>query len=223
MYRILIAEDDNTLRSVLEAFFSKNGFTVDTVNNGDAACTYIDNNKYDIVVLDIMMPGKDGKEVCRYIRGKYDVPIIFLTALGSEDDIVTGYEIGADEYISKPFSTKVLLVKVNALINRYHGLFVKDGKINVDEITVEPAKRYVTVNGSEIVLAPKEYDLLMYFLDNQGIVLTRDQILDKVWGMDYSGYDRTVDTHIKILRKALGKAGYHVETVIKTGYVWKKK
>ena len=223
MYRILIAEDDDTLRSVLEVFFSKNGFTVDTVNNGDAACSYIDKNKYDIVVLDIMMPGRDGKEVCRYIRGKYDVPIIFLTALGSEDDIVTGYEIGADEYISKPFSTKVLLVKVNALINRYHGLFVKDGKIKVDEITVEPAKRYVTVNGSEIVLAPKEYELLMYFLDNQGIVLTRDQILDKVWGMDYAGYDRTVDTHIKILRKALGKAGYHVETVIKTGYVWKKK
>ena len=243
MYRILIAEDDDTLRSVLEAFFSKNGFTVDTVNNGDAACSYIDKNKYDIVVLDIMMPGKDGKEVCRYIRGKYDVPIIFLTALGSEEDIVTGYEIGADEYISKPFSTKVLLVKVliladhspderislcagsrmNGPARRYHGLFVKDGKIKVDEITVEPAKRYVTVNDLEIVLAPKEYDLLMYFLDNQGIVLTRDQILDKVWGMDYAGYDRTVDTHIKILRKALGKAGYHIETVIKTGYVWKKK
>ena len=223
MYRILIAEDDDTLRNILTMFFSKNGFETDAVSNGIDACSYADKNRYDIVILDIMMPGKDGREVCKFIRGKYDVPVIFLTALGGEEDIVKGYEVGADEYISKPFSSKVLLAKVNALISRYHGLLVKDGKITVDEITIEPARRYVTVEGKACDLAPKEYELLMYFLDNQGLVLTRNQILDKVWGMDYEGYDRTVDTHIKILRKALGKAGYHVETVIKSGYVWKNR
>lgn len=223
MYRILIAEDDDTLRNILEMFFSKNGFETDAVSNGTDACSYADKNRYDIVILDIMMPCKDGREVCKFIRGKYDVPVIFLTALGSEDDIVKGYEVGADEYISKPFSSKVLLAKVNALISRYHGLLVKDGKITIDEITIEPARHYVAVEGKACDLAPKEYELLMYFLDNQGMVLTRNQILDKVWGMDYDGYDRTVDTHIKMLRKALGKAGYHVETVIKSGYVWKNK
>ncbi|MBO4461028.1 MAG: response regulator transcription factor [Clostridiales bacterium] len=223
MYRILIAEDDDTLRNILEMFFSKNGFETDAVSNGIDACSYADKNRYDIVILDIMMPGKDGREVCKFIRGKYDVPVIFLTALGGEDDIVKGYEVGADEYISKPFSSKVLLAKVNALISRYHGLLVKDGRITVDEITIEPARRYVAVEGKACELAPKEYELLMYFLDNQGMVLTRNQILDKVWGMDYEGYDRTVDTHIKMLRKALGKAGYHVETVIKSGYVWKNR
>lgn len=221
MYQILLAEDEETLRNILKLFFEKNGFEIDVVDNGDDALAYADIKQYDIVILDIMMPGKDGREVCRCIRGKYDVPIIFLTALGKENDIIMGYEIGADEYITKPFSTKVLLAKVNALINRYHGLIVKDGKITLDEIVIEPARRYVTVNGKKVSLAPKEYDLLIYFIDNKEIVLSRDRILDSIWGMDYEGYDRTVDTHVKKLRKCLGKAGYHIETVIKAGYVWK--
>ena len=221
MYQILLAEDEETLRNILKLFFEKNGFEIDVVNNGDDALAYADIKQYDIVILDIMLPGKDGREVCRFIRGKYDVPIIFLTALGKENDIIMGYEIGADEYITKTFSTKVLLAKVNALINRYHGLIVKDGKITLDEIVIEPARRYVTVNGKEVSLAPKEYDLLIYFIDNKEIVLSRDRILDSIWGMDYEGYDRTVDTHVKKLRKCLGKAGYHIETVIKAGYVWK--
>ncbi len=221
MYQILLAEDEDTLRSILKVFFEKNGFDIDTVDNGDDACLYADRKKYDIVILDIMMPGRDGKEVCRYIRNKYDVPVIFLTALGSEKDIVSGYEIGADEYVTKPFSTTILHAKVNALIKRYHGLLVKDGKIKMDEILIDPARRYVTVDGKAVNLAPKEYDLLMCFLDNRDIVLSRERILDIVWGMDYDGYDRAVDTHIKKLRKALGKASYHIETVIKSGYVWK--
>jgi DNA-binding response OmpR family regulator len=168
-----------------------------------------------------MMPGKDGKEVCRHIRSKYDVPIIFLTALGDECDIISGYEIGADEYVTKPFSTKVLLMKVNALISRYHGFLSKNGCLVVDEITIDPARHLVSVNGKTVNLAPKEYDLLLMFIDHKDIVLTRDQILDIAWCSDFEGYDRTVDTHIKKLRKALGKGGYHIETVIKTGYVWR--
>ena len=223
MYQVLLAEDEKTLREVVTVFFRKNGFEIDAVDNGNDACSLADRKKYDVVILDIMMPGKDGKEVCRHIRSKYDVPIIFLTALADESDMITGYGIGADEYITKPFSTMILLAKVNALINRYHGMLAKNGRIEFEEISIDPARRYVEVNGKEVTLAPKEYDLLMMFLDNKELVLTRDQILDNLWGSDYEGYDRTVDTHIKKLRKALGKAGYHIETVIKVGYVWKKK
>lgn len=202
-------------------FLSQNGLEVDATDNGNVACELVAKNQYDCIILDIMMPGKDGREVCRFIRSKYDVPVIFLTALGDEDDIVEGYEIGADEYITKPFSTKLLLLKINALIKRYQGLMVKGGIIKADEIEIEPARRRVTVAGKEITLAPKEYDMLIYFIENKGIVLTRDQILDRIWGDDYDGYDRAVDTHVKKLRAALGAAEYHIETVIKTGYVWK--
>lgn len=202
-------------------FLSQNGLEVDATDNGNVACELVAKNQYDCIILDIMMPGKDGREVCKFIRSKYDVPVIFLTALGDEDDIVEGYEIGADEYITKPFSTKLLLLKINALIKRYQGLMVKGGVIKADEIEIEPARRRVTVAGKEITLAPKEYDMLIYFIENKGIVLTRDQILDRIWGDDYDGYDRAVDTHVKKLRAALGAAEYHIETVIKTGYVWK--
>lgn len=220
-YKVLIAEDEKGLRDILSKFLEKKGFEVDLVGDGDSTCRAVDGKLYDIIVLDIMMPGKNGKEVCAHIRQKYDVPVIFLTALDSEQDIVDGYEIGADEYITKPFSAPVLLAKINALIKRYHGLLVKNGQIRLEEITIEPARRYVAVEGKEVVLAPKQYDLLMYMVENKNQVLSRNQILDKVWGMEYEGYDRAVDTHIKKLRAALGKASYHVETVIKAGYMWK--
>ena len=221
MSRILLAEDDRVIRDITVMYLTKNGLQVDVTDNGNSACQLIEMNRYDCIVLDIMMPGKDGREVCRLIRNKYDVPVIFLTALGEEHDIVEGYEVGADEYVTKPFSVKVLLLKINALINRYRGLLVKNGMIVIDDLVIEPAKRRVTIGGTDIALPPKEYDLLMYLLDNKDIVLTRDQILDHVWGADYEGYDRAVDTHIKKLRAALGTMGSHIETVIKAGYKWK--
>ena len=221
MSKILLAEDERGLREITTLALVKNGYEVDAVDNGIDASELIGKNHYDLIILDIMMPGKDGREVCKFIRSKYDVPVVFLTALDEENDIIQGYEIGADEYITKPFSTKLLLVKINALINRYKGLLIKDGKMTVDEIVIEPARRYVTVSGKEVALAPKEYELLMYFLDNRGLVLARDQILDAVWGTDYDGYDRAVDTHVKKLRAALGDAGSHIETMIKAGYMWR--
>lgn len=220
MSKILLAEDERGLREITSLALIKNGYEVDAVDNGIDTCTLIGNNRYDLIILDIMMPGKDGKEVCRFIRSKYDVPVVFLTALGEENDIIEGYEIGADEYVTKPFSTKVLLAKISVLISRYKGMLVKDGKIEVGNIIIEPARRYVAVSGKAAALAPKEYELLLYFLDNRGIVLTRDQILDAVWGKDYDGYDRAVDTHVKKLRAALGQEGSHIETVIKAGYKW---
>ena len=220
-YRLLIAEDDVSLRHIVSAFFIKNGFEVDEAADGIEACGLVMHNRYDVIILDIMMPGKDGIEVCSFIRTRYDVPVIFLTALGTESDIINGYEAGADEYVTKPFSTKLLLVKVNALIKRYKGLLVKDGRIILDELVIEPFKHTVSVDGNRLDISPREYDLLLYFVENKDQVLSRDQILDAVWGQDFIGYDRAVDTYVKKLRQTLGKASYHIETVIKSGYMWK--
>ena len=220
-YRLLIAEDDVSLRHIVSAFFVKNGFEVDEAADGIEACGLVMHNRYDIIILDIMMPGKDGIEVCKFIRTRYDVPVIFLTALGTENDIIDGYEVGADEYVTKPFSTKLLLVKVNALIKRYKGLLVKAGRIIINELIIEPFKHVVSVDGVRLDISPREYDLLLYFVENKEQVLSRDQILDAVWGQDFIGYDRAVDTYVKKLRQTLGKASYHIETVIKSGYMWK--
>ena len=220
-YRLLIAEDDVSLRHIVSAFFIKNGFDVDEAADGIEACGLVMHNRYDVIILDIMMPGKDGIEVCKFIRTRYDVPVIFLTALGTESDIISGYEVGADEYVTKPFSTKLLLAKVNALIKRYKGLLVKDGRIIIDELIIEPFKHIVSVDGVRLDISPREYDLLLYFVENKEQVLTRDQILDAVWGQDFIGYDRAVDTYVKKLRQTLGKASSHIETVIKSGYMWK--
>ncbi len=219
--RLLIAEDDVSLRHITSAFFTKYGFEVDQASDGIEACGLVMQNHYDAIILDIMMPGKDGIEVCKFIRTHYDVPVIFLTALGTESDIIEGYEVGADEYVTKPFSTKLLLMKVNALINRYRGLLVKNGRITINEIVIEPFKRIVSVDGERLDISPREYELLLYFVENKEQVLSRDQILDAVWGEDFLGYDRAVDTYVKKLRQTLGKASYHIETVIKSGYMWR--
>ena len=220
-YRLLIAEDDVSLRHIVSAFFVKNGFEVDEAADGIEACGLVMHNRYDVIILDIMMPGKDGIEVCKFIRTRYDVPVIFLTALGTENDIIDGYEVGADEYVTKPFSTKLLLVKVNALIKRYKGLLVKDGRIIINELIIEPFKHVVSVDGVRLDISPREYDLLLYFVENKEQVLSRDQILDAEWGQDFIGYDRAVDTYVKKLRQTLGPASRHIETVIKSGYMWK--
>ena len=220
-YKLLIAEDDVSLRHITSAFFINNGFEVAEASDGIEACGLIRKNRYDVIILDIMMPGKDGIEVCRFIRDSYDVPVIFLTALGTESDIIDGYAVGADEYVTKPFSTKLLLAKVNALIKRYRGLLVKDGRIIIDELVIEPFKRVVSVDGKRLDISPREYELLMYFVENKEHVLSRDQILDAVWGQDFIGYDRAVDTYVKKLRQTLGPASRHIETVIKSGYIWR--
>lgn len=222
-YRLLLAEDEVSLRKITATFLTKNGFEVDQVGDGDDACRMVMQNRYDVIILDIMMPGKDGREVCRFIRSRYDVPVIFLTALVSENDIEKGYEIGADEYLTKPFSMKLLLLKINALINRYRGLLVQGGRIVVDEIEIEPARRQVSVSGRRIEISPKEYELLMFLVENREQILSRDRILDAVWGRNFARYDRAVDTYIKMLRASLGDASYHIETVIKSGYIWKNK
>lgn len=221
-YKILLAEDEKSLRDIASRFLASNGFDVEAVSDGNEAVLAVNRNIYDVIILDIMMPEKNGIEVCKFIRTKYDVPVIFLTALNEEQDIVKGYEVGADEYVVKPVSMPVMLAKVNAMIKRYKGLLVKNGVIRTGGLQVELARKLVTVNSKTVTLAPKEYDLLIYFMENKNLVLTREQILDAVWGSDYFGYDRAVDTHVKKLRAALGAENFHIKTLIKQGYMWEE-
>ena len=222
VYKVLLADDEQGLRDITKKYLERNGFDVITAKNGAEAIAAVDKNVFDIIVLDIMMPEIDGRQVCQYIRTKYDVPVIFLTALGKEQDVIQGYEIGADEYVTKPFSMPILMAKINSLVKRYHGLTIKKGLITIGNIQIEPARRIVTVNKKAISIAPKEYELLMYFIDNKNQVLSRTQILDAVWGYDYEGYDRAVDTHVKKLRAILGEENHYIHTIIKGGYIWRQ-
>ncbi|MFR2364121.1 MAG: response regulator transcription factor [Eubacterium sp.] len=222
VYKVLLADDEQGLRDITKKYLERNGFDVITAKNGAEAIAAVDKNVFDIIILDIMMPEIDGRQVCQYIRTKYDVPVIFLTALGKEQDVIQGYEIGADEYVTKPFSMPILMAKINSLVKRYHGLTIKKGLITIGNIQIEPARRIVTVNKKVISIAPKEYELLMYFIDNKNQVLSRTQILDAVWGYDYEGYDRAVDTHVKKLRAILGEENHYIHTIIKGGYIWRQ-
>lgn len=221
-YKVLLAEDEKSLRDIVKGYLIRNGFMVDVAINGEEAMIAVDHKIYDVIILDIMMPLKSGIEVCQYIRTKYDVPVIFLTALNKEQDIVNGYEVGADEYVTKPVSMPVLMAKVNAMIKRYRGLLISKGIIKIGTLKIELARRLVKVNEKIITLAPKEYDMLIYFIENKNQVLTREQILDAIWGPEYDGYDRAVDTHIKKLRAALGDSNHYIKTVIKKGYMWEE-
>ena len=222
VYKVLLADDEQGLRDITKKYLERNGFDVITAKNGAEAIAAVDKNVFDIIVLDIMMPEIDGRQVCQYIRTKYDVPVIFLTALGKEQDVIQGYEIGADEYVTKPFSMPILMAKINSLVKRYHGLTIKKGLITIGNIQIEPARRIVTVNKKVISIAPKEYELLMYFIDNKNQVLSRTQIRDAVWGYDDEGYDRAVDTHVKKLRAILGEENHYIHTIIKGGYIWRQ-
>lgn len=222
VYKVLLADDEQGLRDITKKYLERNGFDVITAKNGAEAIAAVDKNVFDIIVLDIMMPEIDGRQICQYIRTKYDVPVIFLTALGKEQDVIQGYEIGADEYVTKPFSMPILMAKINSLVKRYHGLTIKKGLITIGNIQIEPARRIVTVNKKVISIAPKEYELLMYFIDNKNQVLSRTQIFDAVWGYDYEGYDRAVDTHVKKLRAILGEENHYIHTIIKGGYIWRQ-
>lgn len=221
-YKVLLAEDEKSLRDIVKGYLIRNGFMVDVAINGEEAMIAVDHKIYDVIILDIMMPLKSGIEVCQYIRTKYDVPVIFLTALNKEQDIVNGYEVGADEYVTKPVSMPVLMAKINAMIKRYRGLLISKGIIKIGTLKIELARRLVKVNEKIITLAPKEYNMLIYFIENKNQVLTREQILDAIWGPEYDGYDRAVDTHIKKLRAALGDSNHYIKTVIKKGYMWEE-
>ena len=219
MARILIVEDSLELLTLVADFCgSKGSFEVNTASDGNTALKLIEENDYDIAILDIMLPGPSGFEVCKALRSKSGCPVVFLTALANESNILKGYEIGADEYMTKPFSLKVLYAKCLALLNRTDAELRKEIVIECGDIRLYPLRMEVEAGGRKVDLAPKEYFLLKVLMENKGIVLGRDRLLDLVWGYGFDGSDRVVDNHIKKLRKSLGSSGEAVRTVIGGGY-----
>ena len=215
---ILIAEDEPRLREVLCDFFLSKGDIPVAAEDGVRALQLAGERQFDGVLLDIMMPGLDGFSVCRALRRNSDVPIVFLTALSDEEDKLLGYELGADDYVTKPFSLSVLYAKLTALINRSRGNILSGDRLTTGPITLLLSARKAFADGQEIPLTPKEYALLLHLMQNKNTVLSREQLLVRCWGYDYEGDCRAVDTHIRRLREKLGGAAECIKTVIKSGY-----
>ena len=217
-YKVLIVEDEPRLRSVLCDWFRGKGDDPTPAENGAEALEKLSAAEYDAVLLDILMPELDGFSVCRTARKQSDVPILFLTALSDEEDKLLGYELGADDYVTKPFSMAVLYAKTEALIRRRRGSLRSGDLLEAGGIRLRLSTRQVWTGKKEVSLTPKEYALLECLLRNRGIVLSREQLLVKCWGYDYEGEARAVDTQIKRLREKLGPEAERIKTVIKAGY-----
>lgn len=216
---VLIVEDDDLMRTIMADFFKEEGFAVKEAPDGRIAMDIMEEETVDLLILDIMIPELDGWTVCRRVRKNSDVPIIMLTARAEEDDKLLGYDLGADDYITKPFSLKVLVAKAKMLIKRAEGTIGKaDGQIELMGITLDKWGKTVSVEGQILILAPKEYEILAYLMENRNMVITREMILEKIWGYDYFGDLRTVDTHIRRIRAKLGHKAHVISTVIGSGY-----
>ena len=224
MVRLLIVEDEKKLRVLMSDFFKMKGYEVSEAENGIDATKILQQQEFDMIFLDIMMPGMDGIEVCKKVRTQTDVPILFLTALYDEETKLKGYASGADDFVTKPFSLEVLYAKAEAIRKRYEkqNEREREGILNSKNLLLDTKKQVVILNNKECKLAKKEYEILKLFLENKGQIISRDQILDRVWGEEYYGYDRTVDTHIKKLRKMIGDAAEPLQTIYKAGYIWKE-
>ncbi|WP_461194318.1 two-component response regulator [Clostridioides difficile] len=222
MDKILIVEDEKRMQSIIVEYMQKGGYTCITADDGVEALTILKSNNIDLMILDIMMPYLDGFSVCRVSREMTNIPIIILTAKGEEEDKLKGYEYGADDYITKPFSPKVLLAKVNALLRRYTTDIPKNS-LSLGKIFIMVASRQVYVEDKLIDLTYKEFELLRLFMENPNQVFSREKLLNCIWGYDFEGNTRTVDTHIKTLRKKLGSEGHHIVTLIRSGYKFEVK
>ena len=218
-YRIMVAEDEPKLREVVcDYLLSRGDVPVPAGDGLEALSLAEEDGNFDAVVLDVMMPGLDGFAVCRALRRRSAVPILFLTALSDEEDKLWGYELGADDYITKPFSLSLLYAKVTALIRRDRGGVLTGDTLRCGDLEVSLSSRRVRVGGRELSLTPKEYALLTCLMRNRNMVMSREQLLVKCWGYDYEGESRAVDTHIRRLREKLGPYGVCIKTVIKAGY-----
>ena len=220
--KILIADDESRIRKLVNDFLSREGYEIIEASDGKEALDVFYDKNPDLVILDVMMPKFTGLEVCKEIREESSVPIIILTAKDTESDELSGFSSGADEYISKPFSPKILVARVNALLRRSSTFNIED-VLDAGKIHVDINAHLVTVNDVEIVLSVKEFELLCYFINNQGIALSREKILDNVWDYDYFGDARTVDTHVKKLRAKLKEYGKYIQTIWGMGYKFEVK
>lgn len=214
--RILVVDDEISIRKLLRVVLENRGFKVEEAENGEAALKLFSVSTFDLTILDVMMPGIDGFECCRRIRELCDCPILMLTAKGEDYDQVHGLEYGADDYIIKPFTPTVLVARVQALLRR--STMTGVGRSVFGDLMIDPDAREVTVSGESIYLSRKEYDLLAYLMENDNILLSRDQILETVWGYDYLGSPNTVDTHVNRLRNKLGPCGAYITTLRGSGY-----
>lgn len=217
--KLLLVEDELRIRELVSDYFIQNGWEVREADNGQDALLWFDSLLPDLLILDIMMPKMNGFEVCREIRKQSAIPIILLTAKSADDDKIYGFELGADDYVTKPFSPKVLVARANALMKRAQGTHLPDSGIVKfgSAIFNTPAHR-LELEGAEVELTPKEYDLLTLLIRNKGMVISRDTILSRVWGIEFEGDSRVVDSHIKKLRSKLGYESRFIRTVIGTGY-----
>ena len=221
MERIIVADDEQKIRKLVGVFLKKSGYDVIEAEDGDEAYNLFCENKNNVnlIILDIMMPGLNGWEVCRKIREISDVPVIMLTARSEEFDMLTGYENGADEYVTKPFSPGVLVKRVEALLRRANGASAPQSEKEISQLVFNDEAHEVRLEGKEIDLTLKEYKILKKFLESPGRVFSREQLLDSIWGFDFSGDVRTVDSHVARLRTKLGEWGNkHLKTVYGIGY-----
>ena len=215
--KILVVDDEQRMRKLVKDFLTKKNFEVLEAGDGkEAVEIFFENKDIALLILDVMMPKMDGWEVCREIRQYSEVPIIMLTAKGEEKDELLGFDLGVDEYISKPFSPKILVARVEAILRRANAL--GDGEIEIAGITIDQAAHEVRIDGKIIELSFKEFELLTYFVNNKGVALSRERILNNVWNYDYFGDARTIDTHVKKLRSKLGEKGSYIKTIWGMGY-----
>ena len=216
--KILVADDESRMRKLVKDFLIKSNFEVLEAEDGSQALDLFYATKdIALIILDVMMPKMDGFEVCREIRQTSQVPIIMLTAKGDERDELQGFQLGVDEYISKPFSPKILVARVTAILRTTNAL-ASDDLLHADGIEIDKAAHMVKIDGKPIELSYKEFELLTYFVENQGIALSREKILNNVWNYDYFGDARTIDTHVKKLRSKLGDKGDYIKTIWGMGY-----
>lgn len=216
--KILVVDDESRMRKLVRDFLVKKDYMVIEAEDGvEALDIFYENNDISLIILDVMMPKMDGFEVVKEIREFSKVPIIMLTAKGEERDELNGFDLGVDEYISKPFSPKILVARVEAILRRSNTSLEED-KIEVGGIVLDKASHVVSIDGNVIDLSYKEFELLTYFLENQSLALSREKILNHVWNYDYFGDARTIDTHVKKLRSKLGDKGDYIKTIWGMGY-----
>ena len=218
MYKVLIVDDEHAIRELVAKYCSLEGFNYGEASDGLEAIEKVKKGGYDIVVMDVMMPELDGFSAVREIRKFSNIPIIMLSARTETYDKIHGFEIGADDYISKPFSPKELMLRISAVMNRVSNQKSNSDVYENEKLRVDFTARIVSVEGVPQDLSPKEYELLFFMVKNRGIALSREKLLNEVWGYDFYGDDRTLDTHIKLLRKSLGSASEYIVTLRGMGY-----
>ena len=221
---LLIVDDESRIRALIAKYAKFEGYEVEEATNGMQAVEMCRKKHYDLIIMDVMMPELDGFSAVREIRKTETVPVIMLSARGEEYDRIPGFELGIDDYVVKPFSPKELMMRVGAVLKRGGGREKQEDEIvTIGNLQVDFTARRVSVEGQEVDLSPKEYDLLFYMVRNRGIALTREKLISEVWGYDFFGDDRTLDTHIKLLRKQLGPCADKITTLRGVGYRFEKE